>query len=165
MGSGTGAMIRRDRRIGSFRSRYQKYKYRPPKAIPGLGYSMKCQGNSKRKLTGGRLISNRGKRKYELGRDAGEPHVDVTRKKLIRTRGGNTKVRLLRCNVACVADPKTGKSKIAKIVSVDDNAANLNYIRRNIITKGAIIKTDLGAARVTSRPGQDGVVNATLMAV
>ena len=132
--------------------------------IPGPGYSMKCQGNSKRKLTGGRLISNRGKRKYELGREAGEPNVDVTRKKMIKTRGGNSKIRLLRCDIACVADPKTGKSKTAKIVSVNDNSANLNYIRRNIITKGAIIKTELGDARVTSRPGQDGIVNAILVA-
>jgi small subunit ribosomal protein S8e len=125
---------------------------------------MKWQGNSKRKFTGGRLISNRGKRKDELGREAGEPNVDVTRKKQIRTRGGNSKMRLLRCDVASVADPVTGKSKNAKIESVKDNSANLNYIRRNIITKGAIIKTELGDARVTSRPGQDGIVNATLIA-
>jgi len=124
---------------------------------------MKWQGNSKRKFTGGRLISNRGKRKDELGREAGEPNVDVTRKKQIKTRGGNSKMRLLRCDVASVADPVTGKSKNAKIESVKDNSANLNYIRRNIITKGAIIKTELGDARVTSRPGQDGIVNATLI--
>ncbi|KUK44753.1 MAG: 30S ribosomal protein S8e [Methanothrix sp.] len=132
--------------------------------IPDPGYSMKWQGNSKRKFTGGRLISNRGKRKDELGREAGEPNVDVTRKKQINTRGGNSKVRLLRCNAASVADPATGKSKMAKIETVNDNSANLNYIRRNIITKGAIIKTELGDARVTSRPGQDGVVNAILVA-
>lgn len=124
---------------------------------------MKWQGSSKRKFTGGRLISNRGKRKCELGREAGEPQIDVTRKKQIRARGGNSKVRLLRCDTACVSDPKTGKSKTAKIESVKDNRANLNYIRRNIITKGAIIKTSLGDARVTSRPGQEGVVNAVLV--
>ncbi|HOO52808.1 MAG TPA: 30S ribosomal protein S8e [Methanothrix sp.] len=132
--------------------------------IPDPGYSMKWQGSSKRKFTGGRLISNRGKRKYELGREAGEPNVETTRKKEIRTMGGNSKIRLLRCDIACVADPKTGKSKTAKIESVKDNAANLNYVRRNIITKGAIIKTELGEARVTSRPGQAGVVNAILVA-
>ncbi|HII07879.1 MAG TPA: 30S ribosomal protein S8e [Methanotrichaceae archaeon] len=125
---------------------------------------MKWQGISKRKFTGGRLISNRGKRKCELGREAGEPNVDVTRKKQIQTRGGNSKIRLLRCDIACVADPKTGTSKTAKIETVKDNSANLNYIRRNIITEGAIIKTELGDARVTSRPGQDGVVNAILVA-
>jgi len=144
--------------------RSQRYKYRPPMTIPDPGYSMKWQGSSKRKFTGGRLISNRGKQKHELGREAGEPNVDTTRKKQIRTRGGNIKMRLLRCDVASVADPVTGRSKIAKIEGVKDNSANLNYIRRNIISKGAIIKTDLGDARVTSRPGQDGVVNAILVA-
>lgn len=131
--------------------------------IPDPGYSMKWQGSSKRKFTGGRLISNRGKKKCELGREAGEPNVDVTRKKQIRTMGRNSKTRLLRCDVASVADPVTGMSKMSKIETVHDNGANLNYIRRNIISKGAIIKTELGLARVTSRPGQDGVVNAVLV--
>jgi len=29
-----------------------------------------------------------------------------------------------------------------------------------LLTKGALIETEIGLARVTSRPGQDGVVNA-----
>jgi small subunit ribosomal protein S8e len=36
-------------------------------------------------------------------------------------------------------------------------------VRRNIVTKGAIIETDAGQARVVSRPGQDGQVNAVLL--
>ena len=44
--------------------------------------------------------------------------------------------------------------------TVRKNASNPNYVRRNIITKGAVIDTDAGRARVTSRPGQDGQVNA-----
>ena len=39
----------------------------------------------------------------------------------------------------------------------------LHYMRRNILTKGAIIKTELGDARITNRPGQDGVINAILL--
>ncbi|MHC1632040.1 MAG: 30S ribosomal protein S8e [Methanotrichaceae archaeon] len=124
---------------------------------------MKCQGKSKRKFTGGRRIFNRGKRKYELGREAGEPHVAPIRKKTVRTRGGNTKARLLRCDIVCVADPKKGTSKKAKIENVVDNNANLHYIRRNILTKGAIIKTDLGNAQITNTPGQEGTINAILI--
>ncbi|MEM5832609.1 MAG: 30S ribosomal protein S8e, partial [Candidatus Aenigmatarchaeota archaeon] len=37
------------------------------------------------------------------------------------------------------------------------------YERRKIITKGAIIKTEIGLAKVTSRPSQHGVVNAILI--
>jgi len=36
-------------------------------------------------------------------------------------------------------------------------------VRRNIITKGAVIKTEKGPARVTSRPGQHGIINAILL--
>ncbi|HJJ40868.1 MAG TPA: 30S ribosomal protein S8e, partial [Methanocorpusculum sp.] len=33
----------------------------------------------------------------------------------------------------------------------------------NLMTKGAVISTDLGKARIVSRPGQDGVINAVLI--
>ena len=39
----------------------------------------------------------------------------------------------------------------------------MNYVRQNIITKGAVIMTDAGKARVTSRPGQSGSINAVLI--
>jgi small subunit ribosomal protein S8e len=45
------------------------------------------------------------------------------------------------------------------VITVRENPANPNYVQRNIITKGAILETDLGLVRVRSRPGQDGVLN------
>ncbi|MDO5821049.1 MAG: 30S ribosomal protein S8e, partial [Methanobrevibacter sp.] len=33
----------------------------------------------------------------------------------------------------------------------------------NIITKGAIVETEIGNAKVTSRPGQDGIINGVLL--
>jgi len=56
-----------------------------------------------------------------------------------------------------------GKYKQAKIISVEENPADSHFVRRNIITKGALIQTDLGKAVVTSRPGQTGVINAKLI--
>ena len=50
-----------------------------------------------------------------------------------------------------------------KIISVVENPANRQYVRRNIVTKGAIVQTEIGKALVTSRPGQDGIVNAVLL--
>ena len=50
-----------------------------------------------------------------------------------------------------------------KLLNVIENSANPNYVRRNIITKGAIVETELGHAKVTSRPGQDGVVNGVIV--
>jgi small subunit ribosomal protein S8e len=48
-------------------------------------------------------------------------------------------------------------------MNVEANSANPNYVRRNLLTKGAILKTEIGRARITSRPGQDGVINAVLL--
>jgi len=122
------------------------------------------QGRSKRKISGGRLkFYRRKKRRYELGREQTETIAGKTKSKIIRVRGGNVKVRLYKAEYANVIDPKTKKSGKVKILSVVENKANPHYVRRNIITKGAVIKTKLGEARVTSRPGQDGVVNAVLL--
>lgn len=123
---------------------------------------MKSQGRSSRTFTGAKVHASRGKRKFELAREPAEPHVHETKRKNIATRGGNRKVRLLQCNVVNVTD-STGKTQPTTIENVTDNTANEHYIRRNILTKGSVIKTPLGDAKVTSRPGQDGVVNAVLL--
>jgi small subunit ribosomal protein S8e len=65
-------------------------------------------------------------------------------------------------NQANVSDPSTGKTEKVEIVRVVRNPANVDYNRRGVITKGTIIETPLGTARITSRPGQDGIVNAIL---
>jgi small subunit ribosomal protein S8e len=62
-----------------------------------------------------------------------------------------------------VTDPATKTSKTVKIETVTGNPANKNYIRRNIMTKGSIIKTEIGSARITNRPGQEGSINAILI--
>lgn len=80
-----------------------------------------------------------------------------------RARGGGLKVKLLSTNVANVVDPDTGKCQIVEVKGVVKNPANVDYQRRGIVTKGAIISTPLGKAKVTSRPGQDGVLNAVLL--
>lgn len=80
-----------------------------------------------------------------------------------RVTGGNVKVKAVRVTEAVVSDPKTGVSRKAKILRVLETPANREYARRNIIVKGAIIETTEGKAIVTSRPGQDGVVNAILI--
>jgi small subunit ribosomal protein S8e len=43
------------------------------------------------------------------------------------------------------------------------NPASMDYQRRKVITRGTIIKTEKGLAKVTSRPGQDGILNAVLI--
>jgi len=89
--------------------------------------------------------------------------VGTERRKLIRTHGGNLKVRALRAETATICIPSTGETKRAVIETVEENTANPHYVRRNLLTRGAIIKTDLGHARIVSRPGQDGTINAILL--
>ena len=104
------------------------------------------------------------KRKYAYGRPF-VPAVlsDKEERVLVRVRGGNYKVRLKKVAYANVTDPETGETKKARILGVVETQANREFARRGIIVKGAIIETELGKARVTSRPGQDGVVNAVLL--
>ncbi|ETA67041.1 MAG: small subunit ribosomal protein S8e [Methanolobus sp.] len=123
---------------------------------------MKWQGRSRRTYTGAKIKSARSKRKFELGRESADTHINETKRKNVSTRGGNRKVRLLQCNVANVTDAQ-GKTQKTTIETVTGNTANEHYVRRNILTKGSVIKTPLGNAKITSRPGQDGVVNAVLL--
>lgn len=122
------------------------------------------QGKSRKKPSGGVRIWARKKRKYEIGREVILPTLaDEDHAESVRTRGGNSKRSLHRVGVANVTDPGSGETRRADITTVVDNPANPHYIRRNIVTKGAVVETDLGKARVTSRPGQHGVVNAVLL--
>ncbi|MBS7287247.1 MAG: 30S ribosomal protein S8e [Candidatus Freyarchaeota archaeon] len=121
-------------------------------------------GKSKRKPSGGKLRLARGKRKYEMGREPVETQIgDEEKRKKVRVRGGNFKVKLRVASYANVTDTAAGKTVRVKILGLEKNPASVDYSRRKIITKGAIIRTELGLARVTSRPGQDGVVNAVLI--
>jgi len=81
--------------------------------------------------------------------------------KTVEARGGTEKVRAMQTDTATVATDDG--TVAATIESVAENPANPNYARRNILTRGAVIETDAGRARVTSRPGQDGQVNAVLV--
>ena len=113
--------------------------------------------------TGGRYKSKFSKKQYSLGNDATLTKLEPVRKRKVRTMGSNGKVRLLSSEQANVMDPSTKKSKVVKIKGVMENTANRNYVRRNFLTKGAVIDTELGKAKITSRPGQEGTVNAVLI--
>ncbi len=122
------------------------------------------QGKSNKKSTGGRLVPSKGKRKFEIGREKQFTRLGKQSLKQYRTCGGNVKVGMLAAEYANVVDKKTNTVKKVKITNVKTNPADPNYVQRNIINKGATIETEIGTAVVTSRPGQDGAVNAVLVA-
>lgn len=118
---------------------------------------------SKRKPTGGLYNKFRKKKKRDFGSDFIPVKIGDAKIKEVRTYGGNKKFRILQENFANITDPDTGKTQKAKIIQVKENLANPFFVRQNVITKGAIIETEIGLAKVISRPGQDGVVNAVLV--
>lgn len=120
------------------------------------------QYRSKRKASSGRYHKARKNRAYEKGREPTFPKVAKDTKIVsIRTRGGNIISRLLRTQYANVFSGKN--SKKVKILNVLETPANRNYQIRNILTKGAVIETEIGKAKITSRPGQEGSVDAVLI--
>ncbi len=123
----------------------------------------RSQQRSRRKSTGGLYRSYRTKRKFELARFSANTKLSKEKKvKAIRIKGGKAKRILLSATTINVADKK-GKAVKTEILNVVGNPANPHLVRRNIITKGAIVETKLGRARVTSRPGQEGTVNGVLV--
>jgi small subunit ribosomal protein S8e len=123
-------------------------------------------GISRRKPTGGRLkrpSAYRGKRRTEIATEKQFSMIGETSRKAYRKRAGSQTVRVLSDNVINVADKKTGKTVVATLQSVSENAADPNFVRRNIMTKGALVETDKGTVRITSRPGSHGVINGVLL--
>ena len=124
-------------------------------------------GISRRKPSGGRLkrpSRYRGKRKTEISSENQFAFVgEKDARKLYRKTAGSQTVRVLSIKNINVNKPKEGKTVRAQITNVIRNDADTNYVRRNIVTKGAIVETDVGQVRVTSRPGMHGVVSGILL--
>ncbi|MHA1947652.1 MAG: 30S ribosomal protein S8e [Candidatus Hodarchaeales archaeon] len=123
----------------------------------------RSQKRSVRKPSGGRYHTAIKKKKRDLARPPSLTVLGEQRKKNIRTRGGNRKIRLLAQRYANLTVTGKKKSEKVEIIDVEENSANRDFARRKIITKGAVIETEKGKARVTSRPGQSGTVDAILI--
>lgn len=117
----------------------------------------------KRKHTGGQRRRYRRRRAFEIDGYAFETAVGETVRAPMKSRGGTLKFGLRSVNEANVYDPSAGRTVKSSILRVTANRANREYERRGVITRGATIETEAGPARVTSRPSDDGVVNAVLL--
>ncbi|MEE8113403.1 MAG: 30S ribosomal protein S8e [Nitrososphaerales archaeon] len=117
----------------------------------------------KRKLTGGRRKPSRQRMLSEKDSYSTECVLGEYQSRRRRMRGGGIKIILDATNKANVIDPVTNKISNVSLISVVSNPSNRDYNRRGVITKGAVIETELGKAKVLSRPGQDGMVNAILV--
>jgi small subunit ribosomal protein S8e len=120
------------------------------------------QSRSKRKPSGGRFKSDEPKRIYRQGSSPAFTTIGDRKVKERRRRGGDEDDVLLRAETITVHDPEAGEHVQAEIKEVVDSPANQNYVRRNIITKGCTLATSEGHVKVTSRPGQNGVLHGKL---
>lgn len=118
---------------------------------------------SGRKFTGGHKVAMRGRRKFEIDRYPNEALFGENDIKTRRVRGKNNKTAVKFGAFVNLADPVSKKTTNSKILQVVKNPANKDYERRGVISKGALLETEFGIARVISRPGQDGCINAVLI--
>jgi small subunit ribosomal protein S8e len=115
-----------------------------------------------RKASGGKY--KRPKKRSLTGRQ-GQPRIvklGNEKKKVLRGRGGSLKTVALQSNKVHVISK--GKGKTVSIKNVLETPSNTFLARQNILVKGAIIETELGKAKITNRPSQEGYVQAILLA-
>ncbi len=115
--------------------------------ITGTGGKKRKAADKKLYLAGGPFTATK----------LGEKEV----KKLVAGRGSTFKIKLKQAVFVSVLT-KDGMKK-AKMLNVVETPDNRHHARQNIVTKGAIVATELGKVKVTNRVGQDGVVNGVLV--
>ncbi len=112
--------------------------------------------------TGGRRRKSRDKKLAHMGGVFASTKVAEADSKItVRKRGGSTRKRIKKA-VSVNVVMKDGKMKKATIKKLLDSH-NPEFVRMNIITKGAVLDTDMGKVKVTNRVGQDGIVNGVLV--
>jgi len=114
-----------------------------------------------RKASGGRYIKRRKKKSYEAAGQRRIIKLGEEKKKTKRTRGGNKKTLLLTAKFVNIL--AKGKSKKVEIKNVLETPSNRFLARQNILTKGTIVETELGKAKITNRPTQESIVNGILI--
>jgi len=105
------------------------------------------------------------KKRSDLGGDPRKPKLadaDKEDRENVRIRGGSEKTVAHRVKFVNVSMPD-GKTKKAAIKVIEDNPANKDFRRENVLSLGGVLDTDVGKVKITSRPSQDGVVNAVLI--
>lgn len=155
-----GSISPKSAKIGSPSTQFSK----PFKGAAFCSYKMVIMHNkSKQSPSGSKFVAAKKKRLNQMG--SKPTHTKLGDAKLSKSsrRSKLQKVRVASSNIVNLSDKKSKKTFKAKIKAVLENPASRHFVRRSIITKGTIIDTDKGKAKVTSRPGQDGTINAVLV--
>ena len=118
--------------------------------------------NKGRKISGGKYIKNRSKKLYEIAGQRRRVKIGEEKRKTKKVRGGNIKTFLLKAKFINLFGGDKKQKKI-EIKNVIETPSNRFLARQNILTKGTIVETELGKAKVTNRPTQEGMVNGILV--
>ncbi|MGC8538662.1 MAG: 30S ribosomal protein S8e [Candidatus Micrarchaeia archaeon] len=128
-------------------------------------FGVQIHKKTDRKLSGnGKLkLKSRDKKRHEVGgyfsaTRLGKENATVDR----RVRGGAVRKRLKYALYANLIT-KDGFKKV-KINAILESPDNRNFARLNIMTKGTVIDTEAGKAKIINRPGREGNVVAKLLA-
>jgi len=114
-----------------------------------------------RRITGARVVPLRKKKLTEASGKPRHTNFGKQKQKVMKGRGSTFKTVLLSANVALVLNPKTKKAQKSKIKSVIKSPSN-RYFKTQMV-KGTLIETELGKAKITNRPGQEGAIAAILV--
>ncbi len=116
-----------------------------------------------RKISGGRYKKSRKKRLYELPGQKRPTKLGEEKRKSKRIRGGGRKSFLLMTKYVNVPLREGHGTKKLEIKKVLETPSNRFLARQNVITKGAIVETEIGKVKITNRPSQEGIVNGVLI--
>jgi small subunit ribosomal protein S8e len=116
-----------------------------------------------KKISGGRYHKPRKRKKTERLGKVRLVKLGDDKKKKLKKLGGKKKTVMLTAKMVNVMDQKKKKAKRVKILNVLETPHNKFLARQNRLSKGTIIETELGKARVTNRPSQEGSVHAVLL--
>lgn len=114
-----------------------------------------------RKISGGKYKKHRKKKSYENQGQKTIVKLGDRKKKTKKTRGGHKKTFLLKEKFVNIKIKD--KIKKVEIKNVLETPSNRFLARQNILTKGTIIDTELGKAKITNRPTQEAMINGILI--
>ncbi|MDO8622843.1 MAG: 30S ribosomal protein S8e [archaeon] len=115
-----------------------------------------------KKISGGRYIARRKKKLYEMPGQRRIIKIGNEKRKTKRVCGGNKKTVMYSAKLVNVK-MNDKKMKKVEIKNVLETPSNRFLARQNILTKGAIVETELGKVKITNRPSQEGIVNGILV--
>ena len=115
----------------------------------------------RRKASGGRYKQPNQAKSHSRKGKARVVKLGERKTKVVRGMGGSKKIVSLSDNFASVVIK--GKAKKVAIKNVLETPANRFLARQNVLVKGALIETEVGKARITNRPSQEGIIQAVIL--